>query len=277
MEEQLSDALVCVKSILSDVNVSVQSVSDPRKFLPVISDILSELSVVVNCINGNEKCDANIDHNELWWDSSPELVAYSDVDSCSVSTIQFSSDCGSSSMSSISSEKDQAKTFIDNILSFLSVAAPNDVFSRRKSERRRERVMRSLVHPELFTIWQNSSQMFTSYTCATFTPAPLLPTINLRDVNARALGNLPKPYKYPVQGCSQDPDHYTTTCYDYSNHFGPIGWAFGYQTNNGIVAVPDQPVHGYIWDHDCENWTLFSDASPNVPRSRRTVSRNKRG
>ena len=52
MDHLMSDALVRVKSILSDVNMSVQSVSSPRKFLPVISDILSELSAVVNCING---------------------------------------------------------------------------------------------------------------------------------------------------------------------------------------------------------------------------------
>ena len=120
MEEQMSEALVKVKSVLSDVKMSVQSVSKKSMLLPHISDILSEISNIVSCVNhcpdGTIKSE---DEEELWWDSSPENVNYSDSDpcdlddeSCVVSTILFSSDSSSmSSLPSILQESDEAKIF----------------------------------------------------------------------------------------------------------------------------------------------------------------------
>ena len=49
MEEQVSQALSKVKSILSDVKLSITSVPS-EKFLPIISDILSEITEVVACV-----------------------------------------------------------------------------------------------------------------------------------------------------------------------------------------------------------------------------------
>ena len=136
MEGQLSDALVKVKSILSDVKMSMQSVQC-QKFLPIISDILSEITEVVSSA---QQADV-IPYNEadvydgLWWDYSPEYVQYSDHDldeesQSVVSTISFSSgNLGSlTSLPSISSD-DQTKDFINKILSTLSRSAPGDVFS----------------------------------------------------------------------------------------------------------------------------------------------------
>ena len=50
MQEQVLEAFVRVKSILSDVKQSIISVSSPSQFLPNISDIISEISEVVACV-----------------------------------------------------------------------------------------------------------------------------------------------------------------------------------------------------------------------------------
>ena len=177
MQNQVSDAFVRIQSILTDVKKSIVSVPSPSVFLPQISDILSEMSAIVSSVHQADVNNNTHSDEELWWDSSPECVAYSDSDeesSIPVSTIQFTSSCSlMSSLSSISAEPDQAKIFIDKILSCVSKAAPGDIFSRRKYERRREKLMRSLVHPELFSVWQNSSQLNKDYKIDSVRSAPL--------------------------------------------------------------------------------------------------------
>jgi len=275
MQEQLSEAFLRVKSILSDVKKSIVSVSSPTMFLPQISDILSEIEVVVSSVH-----EADVDHaiqsdDELWWDSSPECVAYSDSDDdqSMMPTFVFSSvhNESLSSLPSISSE-DQTKDFIDKILSLVSKAAPGDVFSRRKYERKRDRLMRSLVHPELFSMWQHSSQLYAEYKVDYVKSAPLYPTINLRDVNVRALANIPRPQPFRIFGCPSDPNHYKLEQH-LSRGVG-LGYLYGYDTIHGVVPVPDQPIHGYTWDHVKGDWILYSDVTTNRGRF---TSRNQRG
>jgi len=262
MEEQLSEAFVRVKSILIDVKKSVQSVpvSNRNLFLPVISDILSEISEVVSSVQQAD--DVSINYSDS--DSEESFV---------VSTIQFTSEESLSSFSSLSSD-DLTKGFISKILSCVSKAAPGDIFSRRKYERRREKLMRSLVHPELFSLWQESSQLYEDYKVDYVKPAPLFPTINLREINARALANIPKPKLQPVYGCSNDPKIHTLFS---SDGYGCVGLLYGYETIHGIVPVPNHPIHGYIWDHVNGDWILHSDVSSKDPGRGRSHSRNQRG
>ena len=79
-------------------------------------------------------------------------------------------------------------------------------------------------------------------------------TIDLKNVNARFINNIPKPNRYPVLGVSNDPDFYhlwyqTGDPYKRSQKFldpFPFGSEFGYETNIGIVLPPTDPIHGYI-------------------------------
>ena len=79
MEEQVSQALSKVKSIMSDVKLSITSVPS-EKFLPIISDILSEITEVVACVQQVDTMSVDQPDDDLWWDSSPECVNYSDSD-----------------------------------------------------------------------------------------------------------------------------------------------------------------------------------------------------
>ena len=281
MEEQVSQALSRVQSILSDVKLSMKSVQC-QKFLPIISDILSEISEVVSSAQQADVIPFNEDDadDELWWDTSPECVQYSDCDEeAMVSTISFTSgNLGSlTSLSSISSD-DKTKDFINQILSCVSKAAPGDVFSRRKYERRRDRLLRSLVHPELFSIWQHSSQLYDAFKVDYVKPAPLYPTINLRDVNVRALANIPRPKPFRIFGCSSDPSHYERQQHIPDGMRGVgLGYLYGYDTIHGVVPVPDHPIHGHIWDHVTGDWILYSDVSSKDPGRGRSNSRNQRG
>ena len=166
------------------------------------------------------------------------------------------SDC--SSTASSSSTPSQAKSFIDKITSFISSAAPSGVFSRRRSKRRHAKKLRSLVHPELFSMWYHAPQLFTTTKPAPSSEPKPLPTVNLKDVNTRAIANVPRPNTYPLHSCSQDPMFYNS---DLHSKKSPFGFMYGYMTNLGLVPVPDKPVHGYVWDQEAGRWILCATAS----------------
>ena len=142
-----------------------------------------------------------------------------------MSTILFSS-VNSGSLSSLSSKSsdDKTKDFISKILSCVSKSAPGEVFSCQKYERKRDKLLRSLVHPDLFSLWQHSSHLYDDYKVDYVRPAPLYPTINLKDANVRAIANIPRPKSFAVHGCSQDPNHYLKYKYRPEIGFEAIGW-----------------------------------------------------
>ena len=287
MSSQISDSLIKVNHLMSEIEESMSAVFSPAEFLPIISELLQKLKNVVSCVQ--QVPDDTIqsdDEAELWWDSSPEFVTYSDADEYSdtISTINFSSDCGS--LSSISSESNQA-IFIDNILTFMSKVAPANVFSRRKSKRRKTRKMRRLLHPELFSIWYYSSQLISDVSKK---PAPLppYPEVDWTSVNKRFLTNVPSPVQYPVHGCSEDDDFYMTK-YVNSDFGGmtskgsaftkeaPFGTLPGYMTIYGVVGVPtDKVFHGYSWLQD-EGWVLNATVPTCQAKKARRIERMKRG
>ena len=78
MEEQLSEAFVRVKSILIDVKKSVQSVpvSNRNLFLPVISDILSEISEVVSSVQQADDVSINYSDSDSDTQGSQAILSY---------------------------------------------------------------------------------------------------------------------------------------------------------------------------------------------------------
>ena len=125
MEEQIEYTLVKVNVLMSQVSESMSAVSSVHQFLPIVSELLLKIQSVVS----HKVTVANIDTTEdqdLWWDSTPEMITYSedtlsDSDTSILSTTE--------SLFSLSAQDDR-NIFIKNISSFLSLAAPSGVFSR---------------------------------------------------------------------------------------------------------------------------------------------------
>ena len=287
MSCQISDSLEKINFLMSQVEESMSAVLSPVQFLPVISELLYKMQNVVSCVQQAPDGDDTIqsDDDQLWWDSSPELVAYCDIDedSHTISTINFSSDCGS--LSPISSESEQA-IFIDSVLTFMSKVAPADVFSRQKSKRRKSRKMRRLIQPELFTIWYYSSQLMSDVIKKPAQVSPY-PEVDWTCVNKRFLTNVPNPVQYPVHGCSNDEDFYETkyarSDYGYMTNKGsafnkdaPFGSLPGYRTIFGVVSVPTSRVfHGYSWLEN-EGWVLHATMPTRPAKKTRRIERRER-
>ena len=122
--------------------------------------------------------------------------------------------------------------FLESVLKVLDIVAPNNVFNRRKSERTRRKRLKATVDPHLFPMWQSADDIASPtervakrYTVAkpvleVVTPAPY-PKVDWSCVNSRFIKNIPSPGKFPIHGCSQDPDLYKLEpdCYCESSFF----------------------------------------------------------
>ena len=92
--------------------------------------------------------------------------------------------------------------------------------------------------------------------------------VNWARVNKHFLKNLPAPDLFPILGVEQDPEFYTATRVDYtgkqvivftdSELTGgcPFGQMHGFQTDQGIVSMPEVPIHGYIWSYVDATWVI---------------------
>jgi len=87
------------------------------------------------------------------------------------------------------------------------------------------------------------------------------PTVNWSRLNKHHLKNLPEPEFFPVSSVPADPEFYSVKypkrynhrCIGGKNACGcvrcdpPFGRGQGLETNLGIISMPTEPVHGYIW------------------------------
>ena len=98
------------------------------------------------------------------------------------------------------------------------------------------------------------------------------PQVDFNHLNSHFIKNIPKPESYPIYGCSEDSEFYEKSNHGkrptFFNSF-PFGAKQGYDTNLGIVAVPDQPIFGYIWT---ENQGFKIHAAPPSSRTSCTSS-----
>ena len=91
MEEQIEDTLVKVNVLMSQVSESMSAVSNVQQFLPVVSELLLKLQRVVS----HQICADNVvssENQELWWDSTTEMVTYSEdnINDCDLNDSQIS-------------------------------------------------------------------------------------------------------------------------------------------------------------------------------------------
>ena len=206
-----------------------------------------------------------------------------------------SSRVSSTSSSSSDDEQDirelEDEILFKSILQAIDLVAPNNVFSRGKSERKRRKKtkkrLKAAITPHLFHIWQNVNDLvFPKPIVEIKEVASPYPIIDFSKVNKRALSSTPEPERFPVLGCSPDPKFYEKEYYKiselerfgfaksslpasdlkllqnhrvpYSKHdkIYPFGSEFGFYTNLGIVdwSSRKETVHGYIWSGN--KWVL---------------------
>ena len=96
----------------------------------------------------------------------------------------------------------------------------------------------------------------------------LTPQVNLSGINFNLHKNLPKPSYYPLTGVSQNAVMYNST--SYRDHMGklmvkpaafaetdkPFGGFHGLKTDLGIIAMPSQIVHGFVWSQEEQEWVI---------------------
>lgn len=138
----------------------------------------------------------------------------------------------------------------------------------------KDRDLFSVVPKELLGIWLFTMEptkeellMYEDHIRLQIRPPPIYsppmpkPRVNWAKLNKFQLKNLPEPASFPVLSCPEDPAYYTTT-YEkrYTHHCvgqvgcgcvrcdPPFGRAKGLRTNLGVIPMPTDPVHGYIWD-----------------------------
>ena len=87
-----------------------------------------------------------------------------------------------------------------------------------------------------------------------------IPRVDFSKVKPHLHEKLPKPSYYPVYGCSEDPEFYRKR---FLESPAPFDSKPGFTTNMGIVAVPQDPIGGYIYAGGAgtyTSWQLYADA-----------------
>ena len=76
------------------------------------------------------------------------------------------------------------------------------------------------------------------------------PQVDFNHLNSHFIKNIPEPKSYPINGCSSESEFYDKSNFGKRPTFWcnfPFGAKAGYDTNLGVVKVPDQPIFGYIY------------------------------
>ena len=124
------------------------------------------------------------------------------------------------------------------------------------------------VPPEFGELWVNLERTpsFPSVP-ASHQPA-IKPVVEWHNLRPHLKKNLPEPAKFPVSGVSPDPEFYQPTCTwhkgtKFTQH-EPFGTLPGLMTSLGVVTMPTEPVHGYVWTGD--SWVIHAEMSRERPR-----------
>ena len=78
-----------------------------------------------------------------------------------------------------------------------------------------------------------------------YTPCRL-PKVNWGRLNKNYVRNLPDPQPFRIHSCPADPTFHVKKYLPPHEH-PPFGVAYCIQTSEGPVALPDEPIHCYVW------------------------------
>ena len=113
-------------------------------------------------------------------------------------------------------------------------------------------------------------------------PSPY-PTVDWSTVRFKPA--LPNPEQFPVLSVSKDPTVYqmkptgwsTNKEYSIFTESNPFGTLPGYQSNQGVVAVPSTPVMGYLYSSTFNKWVLAASTTRGPEGIRSTSTSGREG
>ena len=294
----ISELLSSVSQSISEAEMKMFCLSEQSKskFLPAISRILSQLQCLVS--NNFLKMEVDVSSQSLSWDSDHDYPEYCE-ETTSISgdeerdVMSSTPDEERNVMKSIRKDEEDKFTasikkaeddkFITSMIMFIRTSSPNLVFSRSKSNKRRKRRLKKIVHSELLDVWSNFSEFVSPPKMSTPASSCSYPTVDWTKVNKRFLSNIPVPSLQPLHGCSPDPifyeDRFERSDYGYHRNMGsqfsnpnPFGAALGYLTDAGAIGVPDCVYHGHVYDATNQGWILhacYPENQEKVPKRKR--------
>ena len=195
-------------------------------------------------------------------------VSTQSLDPCLVGTGGSSKQpCSASADRSFLSHKNiflKSDQFFRNVSNAITSVAPNFIFDKARSDKRgkrkRAKEAARVVPDEFKTLWKAVREEED----VIITPSPY-PTVDWSKVNSRFIQNIPKPTRFPIHSCSQDPEFYGGSdwlhrhpCPFTGADPAPFGSISGYDTSEGIIPVPTVPFHGYVYKQN-RGWILHSE------------------
>ena len=172
------------------------------------------------------------------------------------------------------------------VLTAMTSLAPSSIYDRKKAMRKRKRRMKKTICPELFSIWKFAATIFSPRDAnSEQSITPTYPTVDWKSVNRRFLTNLPTPSPLPIHGCSPNPDDYKDVfC---KSDFGgmqnigakfdrefPFGNVLGFMTSNGAVGIPNDVIHGHVYQVG-QGWVLHSSFPEVIQKKKTKMMRRK--
>ena len=176
---------------------------------------------------------------------------------------------------------------------FINVSSPDLVFNIKKSRRRRHKKTAKLVHPELFSVWDNVGDLFSYKNFAPVTKSNV-PVVDWNKVNSCHIANVPAPTPQPVYGCSSDPAFYQDRCSRKCQPSGHVIWEIrksyhsesktpfevkhGFLTDAGVITADlnQQIDRGYVWSPSCQQYILHAKFQGELERSEMSNKRKRR-
>ena len=272
----ITQTMFHVKSQLSQCREMSGSLA--TALLPVMSEILSEISGFVMSASQHQQyqmlCDVSSELETFPDDESSLDQSSSSLISCSSSSSSLSP--GSTSKPLEGENVNVGDLFVSSLVKTIDKICPHNVFSRRQSKRSKKKRKLLLIHKELRTIWQYSSDIIVPVSRHRTTAT--VPVVNWSNVNQRFLANVPTPKMFPKHGCSEDPSFYQSyegiqedkfngtsnvvSCPPKHQQEYPFGSAWGIETSAGVLDVEGVQVHGHTWCPDKEKWLPFARFQP---------------
>ena len=189
----ISELLSSVSQSISEAEMKMFCLSEQSKskFLPAISRILSQLQCLVS--NNFLKMEVDVSSQSLSWDSDHNYPEYCE-ETTSISgdeerdVMSSTPDEERNVMKSIRKDEEDKFTasikkaeddkFITSMIMFIRTSSPNLVFSRSKSNKRRKRRLKKIVHSELLDVWSNFSEFVSPPKMSTPASSCSYPTVD---------------------------------------------------------------------------------------------------